>query len=84
MNLDWKSAQRERLTLLANDLEGHAEVLVSVRGGMGTERQILGSEVVNERWMDVGFSGGANQCEKGDGTVSNGHSPAMGKKGVRY
>lgn len=68
--LAWRLAQRERLSLLANDFEGHANVLVPVRGGMAIERQILGSEVANERWLDVGFSSLPSQCDKTDGTVS--------------
>jgi len=45
-------------------------VLVPRRSGRGVEREIIGSEIANERWMDVGFATGPVQCSEDDGTVS--------------
>lgn len=68
--LAWKSSHRERLSLLANDLDAELNILVPKRNGKGLEREIIGSEIANKRWMDVGFATAPSQCDENDGTVS--------------
>ncbi|KAL7414925.1 glycosyl transferase family 90-domain-containing protein [Mrakia frigida] len=66
----WKTSHRERLHLLANDLDSELNVLVPKRSGRGVEREIIGSEIANKRWMDVGFSTGPSQCDEEDGSCA--------------
>ena len=65
----WPDSHRERLHRLANDVTYEKQSVLMPIGSSGqAEIQNISGSILSEYYMDVAMSGGAWQCDWGDGS----------------